>query len=182
MNDGFPVPGLSGGAIRASALRARAVLGLPEGRLDIPRALDLLSEFGIDYDVCDSECSPIPPGVEACFVPETRTLYIRDTVYSEMNIGIGRAVFTFGHEIGHVVLAHKRAFNREGSQKSMSTVPIYCKSEWQANKFAAEFIMPIDQIQRHQLFSATAIQAFFGVSAEAARNRESDLRKSGELK
>lgn len=177
LHEGFPVAPSSRAKIRASAQHAREVLGLPPGRINIGRMLDDLTRFGIYYDVFDRTSAPVPAEVEACYVPEDRTLYIRDTVYDEMVNGGMRAVFTLGHEMGHAVLAHRRTLNRQ----SIVGVPVYSQSEWQANRFSAEFTMPLDQIVQFKLFTSDAIAKFFGVSPAAARVRLQDLEDHREL-
>lgn len=178
LHEGFPVAPSSRLKIRAAAQHARKVLGLPTGRINIARMLDDLTRFGIYYDVFDRASAPVPPEVEACYVPEDRTLYIRDTVYDEMVRGGMRAVFTLGHEMGHAVLAHRRTLNRQ----SIASVPVYSQSEWQANRFSAEFTMPLDEILRFGLLTIDKIADFFGVSPAAASVRLSDLEEKGELK
>lgn len=116
--------------------------------------------------------------MEACWIPEERTLYIRDSVFDQMCRGGQRAVFTVGHELGHAVLAHRRTYNRQ----SAATLPIYCNSEWQANCFAAEFTMPLAQIIAYLLSTAASIATQFGVSLAAATVRLQDLTKKDELK
>jgi hypothetical protein len=175
-HEGYPVAPRSRADIVEAAAHARRVLNLPDGRINIPLLLDKLTEYGLYYDVFDSRSSPMPRQVEACYYPEERTLYIRDTVYEEMKKGGQRAVFTFGHELGHAVLGHRQGFNRQ-----VASVPRYCHSEWQANEFSAEFTMPRGQIQKHCLRTAEAIAAFFGVSLVAARVRRDELSKRGEL-
>lgn len=177
LHQGFPVAPRSRMDIRHAAVNARHVLGLPEGRIAIPKLLDQLSLYGINYDVLDETDWPEAREVEACYYPEERTLYIRSEIYREMVRGGQRAVFTLGHELGHAVLAHRRAANRQ----SVATVPRYAQSEWQANTFSAEFTMPLDQIKRHALLNPEAIAAFFGVSLVAARVRYLELRNKGEL-
>lgn len=174
MHEGFAVAPRSVTDIRALALNARMVLGLDAGRINIPRLLDMLTEYGIHYDVFDRQSAPVPDSVEACYVPEERTMYIRDTVYRQMCGGGQRAVFTFGHELGHALLAHRRTYNRQSGN-----VPIYCNSEWQANSFAAEFTMPLDQIQQLGLDTPERIAAHFGVSGAAARSRIKNLLAKG---
>lgn len=177
IHEGFPVAPLSRQRIREVAVNARTVLGLPDGRLNIPRLLDDLTQRGLYYDVFDRDSAPVPMAVEACYVPEDRTLYIRDTVFKEMCSGGQRAVFTLGHELGHALLAHRRTYNRQ----TVAQVPVYCNSEWQANYFAAEFTMPLMQIVGYQLRTPAAIAGFFGVSLAAARIRFDDLRRKGEI-
>lgn len=179
LHEGFPVAPMSRARIREAAIHARRVLGLADGRIDLPRLLDKLSgEYGIHYDVFDEKSALVPREVEACWVPEDRTLYIRDTVFDQMCNGGQRAVFTVGHELGHAVLAHRRTLNRQ----TVADVPIYCNSEWQANLFSAEFTMPLDEIQKYNLNTASKVSAHFGVSPKAAGIRLGDLTQKNELK
>lgn len=177
LHEGFPVAPRKRADIRALAQNVRNVLQLPSGRLNSPRLLDTLSaHFGVHYDIFDKQSAPVPMEVEACYVPEDMTIYIRDSVFDQMSRGGQRAVFTIGHELGHAVLAHRRTYNRQ-----LKDTPIYCNSEWQANTFAAEFTMPLLEIQRRALRTPEAISTFFGVSPAAATTRLADLRKKGEL-
>lgn len=178
LHEGFPVAPSSRQKIREAAVHARAVLQLPDGKINIPRLLDDLTRFGIYYDVFDRHSAPVPLEVEACYVPEERTLYIRDSVYEQVCSGGQRAVFTVGHELGHAVLAHRRTLNR----LSVANVPRYCNSEWQANTFSAEFTMPLPEIWRYELFTPERIAEHFGVSMAAARIRLQDLVQRNELK
>lgn len=177
LHEGFPVPAMSKAQIRQYATHARKILALPQGRLNIPHLLDKLTEYGIYYDVFDRHEAPVSQAVEACYVPEQRTMYIRDSVFEQMANGGQRSVFTFGHELGHALLGHARTVNRTPSQP----LKAYLNSEWQANIFAAEFTMPSEQIHQHNLLTAEAMSRFFGVSPAAARVRLEELRKQGEI-
>lgn len=172
MHEGFSVPPLSKQAIANAAQHARKVLALPDGAINAERLLDQLTVFGIYYDVLDRAVDFMPAGVEACYLPEERTIYIRDAVYAQMCKTGTRAQFTIGHELGHAVLAHRRTFNRQGASG-----PIYCNSEWQANTFAAEFLMPLALVDKNRLSSAADIENYFGVSQAAARNRWESIMK-----
>ena len=178
MHEGFAVAPQSRKDIVATASHARSILKLPNGKINIPKLLDELTGFGIYYDVFDRQSAPVPKEVEACYVPEDRTMYIRDTVFEQMCEGGQRAVFTFGHELGHALLAHRRTYNRQ----SASSLPAYCNSEWQANSFSAEFTMPISQIKAFRLLTANAIAGHFGVSMAAARVRLEELIKRGDIR
>ena len=177
LSQGFPVAPRSRADIRATAVNARRVLGLPDGRINIPKLLDGLTDYTIYYDVFDRTSAPVPPEVEACYVPEDRTIYIRDRVFDQMVEGGQRAVFTIGHELGHALLGHRRTFNRQPA----SSVPVYSNSEWQANLFGAEFTMPLEQIKRKCLYTAESIARAFGTSPAAARVRLEDLANKREL-
>jgi hypothetical protein len=179
MHDGFPVPGRRRLAIRESALNSRRVLGLSSGRIDMGRLLDRLSvEYGIDYDAVDAHSGVLPQGVEACWLPEACTLFIEKSVHAQMSAGGQRALFPLGHELGHIVLAHRRTANR----MKLPQIPAYCNSEWQANCFSAEFTMPIDEIVRLGLTTAELVAGHFGVSRAAATIRIEDLATRGEIK
>ncbi|RYF45858.1 MAG: ImmA/IrrE family metallo-endopeptidase [Cytophagaceae bacterium] len=88
-----------------------------------------------------------------------------------------RSTFTFGHEIGHALLSHRRTYNR----RSNSKLPIFENSEYQANTFAAEFTMPIKTIKLNGLRTPEAISRYFGVSVVAAQVRLRDLKSKGEI-
>ncbi|MDR0216746.1 MAG: ImmA/IrrE family metallo-endopeptidase [Comamonas sp.] len=177
LHEGFPVAPRKRVHIRAAAQNAREVLSLPAGKLKWLPLLDLLSaKYGIHYDIFDKLTAPVPMEVEACFVPADMTIYIRDSVFDQLAIGGQRAGFTMGHELGHALLAHQRTLNR-----LTKDVPTYCNSEWQADTFSAELIMPLQDIRQHGLCSVEAIANFFGVSNAAANRRLSELRRHGEL-
>jgi hypothetical protein len=179
-DDWIEVPGLTRTAIRVAAVSARAALGIhPDGRVEPRMLLERLWKFGVILDIVDDADPSVPPHVEALYWPESSTLVIRESVYEAMCSGQPRARFTFGHELGHIVLGHRRTLNRVARD---APVPIYCRSEWQANHFSAEVTMPLDVINSEQLFSASSIAARFGVSLAAADSRLRNLTKYNELK
>lgn len=179
MKEGIEVPPLRRIDIRAAAVRARAVLGAGQGRIDAEHLLEKLFEFGITVDIFDSTEAPVAANIEACFVPETSTLHVRDTAYAQMCSGHARGIFTFGHELGHIILAHRKTMNRVAPMPS-GWLPAFSNSEWQADTFAAEFTMPLDIINTLQLFKPDAIANQFGVSLKAAEIRLYNLRKYSE--
>lgn len=178
LQTGFRVPPQSTAAIRKLAENTRAALGLPEGRIDTIKLLESLHCYGIVLDVFDAQSAPVGQGVEACWVPESRTLYMHEQVYADAANGGARALFTVSHELGHIMLAHRRTLNREAT----GSTEIFENSEWQANTFAAEFSMPVSQIQKHDLNTTTRLAAFFGVSRHAARVRLNKLMRDKDLK
>ena len=179
MKEGIEVPPLRRIDIRAAAVRARTVLRAGEGRIDAEHLLERLYEYGITVDVFDSAEAPVAANVEACFVPETSTLHIRDTAYSQMCSGHARGIFTFGHELGHIILAHRKTLNRTVATPA-GGVPAFSNSEWQADTFSAEFTMPLDVINSLKLFTPESIASHFGVSLKASEIRLYNLRKYSE--
>jgi hypothetical protein len=175
LEDGFAVAARTKINIRTHAAHGRKVLKVGPGRIDIPRLLDRLSvEYGIHYDIIEDHSNFLPPGVEACYVPENSALYIRASVFDEMCTGGKRAVFTLGHELGHIILGHKRTINRFAPN---ARIEVYCNSEWQANRFAAEFTMPLELINEERLFTVESLVRRFGVSEKAAGVRIADLER-----
>lgn len=168
LHSGFRVSPQSTNKIRAIAQNARAALNIPPGPLHAEQLLERLHTYGIVVDVFDKVSAPVPPEVEACWVPSIKTLYIRDTVYQDICCGEPRGRFTVAHELGHIILAHQITVNRESSTTEMKK---YENSEWQANTFASEFLMPEIEIRRQNLLSATAVAAHFKVSQQAAEIR-----------
>lgn len=155
----------------------RAALGVTGARFDAEGILESLSKYGITVDVVDDNDPELPRGVEACWIPDTVTLTIKESVYKAACRREPRALFTIAHELGHLTLAHRRVFSRDAS----GTCRVFEDSEWQANNFAAEFLMPIEEIKRANAMSPAQIEATFGVSAQAAETRFNKLRSKGEL-
>lgn len=177
---GFRVTGRGVADIRQSADNVRRVLGVADSpqNVDIGLLLDHLSvKYGITYDVLESDEMP-HSDVEACWDPESLTMHIRSDVFEEACWNDPRARFTVIHELGHGLLAHRRTINRTGVNRKPK---IYEDSEWQANQFAAEFLMPLDVIVKFGLTSAFRIQTYFNTSNQAAMRRFDQLQKRGEL-
>lgn len=77
-----------------------------------------------------------------------------------------RDTFTLAHELGHYVL-HSKLGESVMRANRLGSGPI----EWEANWFAASFLMPQYLITEHRLDTAFAIAAFFSVSVDAASVR-----------
>ncbi|WP_374340254.1 ImmA/IrrE family metallo-endopeptidase [Methyloversatilis sp.] len=165
--------------IRQGALNVADVLGVNGRPQDIQFGLllDRLSLCGLTYDVVESSDLP-HQDVEACWDPGSVTMYIRNDVYDGLCSDEPRARFTVVHELGHALLGHQRGINRAPLNRPLKC---YEDSEWQANQFAAEFLMPLPQIQSLGLNNARAIGLHFNVSHQAATKRVSQLGKHGLL-
>lgn len=173
---GFRVSARSIADIRDTATRARAALNF-RWPAHMGRFLEQLVSYSITLDVVDNT-GVLPHRVDACWVPESLTLYLTERVYKAACVGDPRAVFTVFHEMGHALLGHRRTLNREVPGLEIKT---YEDSEWQANQFAAEFLMPLDEIVRYGLTTEVQLMNRFGVSMDAARIRLSRLRRAGEV-
>lgn len=164
-NRGFRVEALSTEQIRKLALGVRDQLSL--GREELPAFLESLLTLGLLSIIPDDDES-IPVSVEACYIPGKQCILLRDRDY----VGImkrtkPRAMFTFAHELGHFFLGHERRFDRD----SLAEHKVYEDSEWQANTFASEFLMPYNIIQSEGLTTPEELQFWFGVSRQAAEVR-----------
>lgn len=168
LHSGFRVPPLKKTTITAIAQNARAALNIPLGAFDAEKFLEGLVEYGIVFDVFDKESALVPPEVEACWVPGNKTLFIRDSVYASICRGEPRGRFTVAHEVGHMLLAHQPTMNREAPGHE---IPVYANSEWQANTFASEFLMPESEMRANNLRTANAVANHFKVSMAAAEIR-----------
>lgn len=177
---GFRVAGRGVADIRLSADNVRRILEIGDApqSINIGLLLDRLSvKYGITYDVLEPDEMP-HSDVEACWDPESVTMHIRSDVFEGACWNDPRARFTVMHELGHGLLAHRRTINRAGADRKPK---VYEDSEWQANQFAAEILMPLEAIISHGLKTALEIQTHFNVSNQAAMRRFSQLEKRGEL-
>ena len=84
-----------------------------------------------------------------------------------------RARFTVIHELGHIAMAHTRSLNRDRGRGR--EIKPYEDSEWQANTFAAEFLMPLDDMKRRNLKTPELLQLEYQVSSQAADTRIAKL-------
>ena len=149
---------------------------IPDGAPDLELFLGGLEKFGITYDVVEE--GYLPPGVEASCLPEKRVIYITESAFEGVMRNEERARFTIFHELGHLLLAHSRSFHRD----SIFDFPIWENSEWQADQFAAEILMPLEIIRAKNLTVAGELRKEFGVSYSAASVRLAKLRGRREIK
>lgn len=96
------------------------------------------------------------------------------------NTSLVRDRFTIAHEIGHYVLHYlwPRQNSRQISDKMIAARYGSDRSEWEANWFAAAFLMPEKEFKSFFLESDKNIIAtaeYFGVSTKAARVRSEAL-------
>ena len=113
-------------------------------------------------------------GVEGLTIPETNTIRIREDVYEAAMRDEGRARFTIAHEIGHYVM-HKNqvpGFSRT-KEKLVIDHKVFEDSEWQANAWAGELLMPYHLIHGMTIYE---IVEKCKVSGQAAEYRRSKLK------
>lgn len=174
---GFKVAGRSEEEISTVAMGLRSALRVTGPIFDAEQTLELLSTHGITLDVLDDDDPHLPPGVEACWIPDIPTLIIRISVYKAACAKKPRALFTVAHELGHLALGHRRTFNTSRSTR----IKVYEDSEWQANSFAGAFLMPLSLVKFHNVTNHHDMRTTFGVSTQAAKTRLDKLRRKGLL-
>lgn len=162
--------------IRSSANETRKLLNIEVGDTDTWNLLDRLSvHYGVDYDVVEDHQMP-HHHAEACCIPSQAIIYLPHKSVRSIDRGDSRVRFTVHHEIGHFVLGHTKSYARSNVAPAA-----YIDSEWQADRFAAEFLMPLEVILSERLFTVMKVKQRFQVSLEAASNRLSSLRREGKI-
>jgi len=124
--------------------RCRAELGLDD--LPLPVPVDQWIERPLGYDFEITDLSQYGEGVlGAAFIRDKR-IAVSDRVLANE----GRFRFTCAHELGHMTLHRGLAtLFRDGPQPDRRIPP---RVEWQADRFAAAFLMPVDELMR-ELFA-----------------------------
>lgn len=177
---GYVVNPLGVDAIRDMAAHVRQTLGMNDGKVDLGKFLEELVEYGVVVDVIDEDDMPgISAHAEAYCIPENLTIYLTSRTYKKAIDNDPRTRFTIFHELGHLVLQHTRPLHRGGTNKSVKP---FQDSEWQADQFAAEILMPLEEIKRHGLLTASDIRDHFGVSQPAAQRRYNQMVSRGDVK
>jgi Zn-dependent peptidase ImmA (M78 family) len=122
-------------------------LGLAEVPLPVPVEQWIEGPLGITFGV--SNLSDRGPNVLGAANVSDRSILISETLVQFE----GRFRFTCAHELGHVVLHRKlaKAFQDSGTMAD-DTVSKANKIEWQADRFAAAFLMPTSLLVR-ELFA-----------------------------
>jgi antitoxin HicB len=115
-------------------------------------------------------------------------LRLREVVQHRAAEGDGRCRFTIAHEIAHLVLHRDELVENQGcafrdivtpTEKLPVGVPIFRSPEWQANAWAAAFLMPLPAVRNYLRelshkageFTQEAFAANFQVSRQAAEIR-----------
>ena len=137
---------------------------------------------GFDWEVDET----LPQRVEACAFPdgcrenpEGPYIKVRPEVYEAACADDGRARLTLLHECGHVLLHGKVAVHPRKEAIPAAVLRPFENSEWQANTFAAELLMPPQSFKE-----AKALPEFcrrMGVSFAAARTQGRKLIRRKEI-
>lgn len=170
-SSGYRVAPLSTANIRSVALRLRELIGDPKKTMG--GFLEKMLCEGMLHVVSDND-PRWTQAVEAVFSPDQHCIILRDRDYEAcVDQTRPRSIFTFWHEFGHLVLGHQQTFSRDNRTKHK----VYEDSEWQADQFAAEFLMPLPVIEANDIRSVSMMKAFFPVSEQAAMKRLRKLKR-----
>lgn len=170
---GYKVAPQTKQAIRTVAIAFRKALKLNDDDcIDWPKNLDKVSAIlRIPYDIVDDHEMPLR--VEAQYHPIQRLLEISSSVYDALCRNEGRANFTIAHECGHMVLHDSAALQR--STVHLRNHEIFEDSEWQADRFAAELLMPVALVKK--CHSVTHLMLRSGASYTAANIRFKEINE-----
>lgn len=170
---GYRVPPLSKVRIREFTALFRRHLGL-DHRSDFP-IIEVL-EFalpqlidGYVLEVCSREEMGANHGLT---YPNKALIKLREDVYDGAVDGKGRDRFTASHEFGHLMLHGNVSMARSNGPNGHK---IYEGSEWQADRFAAELLMPVEALQA--CGSVDDVAGTCGVSYQAAEIRWNEIKK-----
>jgi Zn-dependent peptidase ImmA (M78 family) len=149
--DDFKVPPRSSKEIEALTLAWRDRLGVPNEwapnmlrllEIELPK-LPKLGQFAL-VTRADSEMGD----AEAYTEYNPPHIVIRNSIYQLARKGDGRSRMTLAHELGHLVM-HPGAAKLRSDFGRLSATKLrpFESGEWQANKFAALFLMPLHVIR-----------------------------------
>ncbi|WP_431146537.1 ImmA/IrrE family metallo-endopeptidase [Pseudomonas alvandae] len=177
---GVRVAPLSSRKIREVAEEFRVIFSLPPGNVDIIELYEFgLQSKGWDYDI--QEDNLFPSDVLALAFPDRHLIRVKQSVWSGAVRGDRMSRFTLAHELGHLILHNS---DRLGFARHHPSSPrshnFYEDSEWQADRFAAELLIPAGELSGMRL-NASQIAVKYGVSKKSAGIRICSLRKEGYL-
>lgn len=158
--------------LREIAGLVRQVCGCREAKVDIVKLVEIdLARLDEGFVLHLPEREDMGD-IEGLTNPIEKWIYIRADVYDGACRGRGRDRMTIAHEIGHYLLHRQADFPRiaKGAE-----IPVFRRSEWQANTFAGELLIGVQHIQGCS--DAQHIVDRFGVSFEAANVQLQVLRK-----
>lgn len=180
-NKGVKVPPLSRDKIRENADIVRAIFGI-QGGIKATDVLEFCIPEVMPEFVWTVEEIADMGNDHARTYPDKQYMQIRKDVYDNAaqinkynSTQYGRDNFTIAHEIGHLVLhSNISSYARDDPKSNNRSHKIYEDSEWQADNFSAEFLMPYNEAILCS--SVDEIQTKFMVSRQAAEIRMKTIR------
>jgi Zn-dependent peptidase ImmA (M78 family) len=177
-HDGFRVSPRSTQVIRVEAQSVRDALRIVTPKFPLTQVLEVALPTAVEDFVCDIredfEMKALyGANIEAMTTPDRLLIELRASTYDGLCREQGRPRFTVAHELGHLFLHQKES--QRFARASSSQIQPYENSEWQANTFAAELLMPLHMAC--ECTSAEEISEVFAVSKEAAAFRWELVKK-----
>ncbi|WP_439835929.1 ImmA/IrrE family metallo-endopeptidase [Aeromonas caviae] len=170
----YRVPPLSRASIRELALTVRQVLGVDSLHFPIMQVLEfVLPSLEKDYVFEVGSLGDMGSNHGLTY-PESKTIILREDVYEKALAGSGRDRMTAAHELGHLLLHSNVALARADGMKD---IKIYESSEWQANCFGGELLIPASHRSEIVMMDVSKIAERCEVSLEAAEKQFKEMRK-----
>lgn len=132
----------------------------------------------------ETRVGELVPGVEGstefCQDRGRICIALSEQTYADLERGVPRSLFSLCHEMGHAMLHTDELVKlsiiphqqRALLRAARAVHPIYRDSEWQANGFAAAFLVPAEGLvsleANDEGLTAAKIEVAFGVSGECA--------------
>ncbi len=171
---GVQVTPVSRVELRELAQKIRRWLKLEEvDYLPVPRLLEVLQALLDDFEFFICEKPDLPKDTFASYVPELHCVVIKETFYDMDCKGDGFARWTIVHEFAHHIL-HRNQLASLARKNNTKPRP-FEDSEWQADAFACELLIPRYRLQEG--ITAEEIVERFGVTPAAARRTLGIFRK-----
>ena len=141
----------------------------------VVKFLEMMPELfpSFAYEILEDGDDELPKGVHADIDILNHHMRVRESVYTGACAGNGRDRFTIAHEQGHYLLLAVSSFKLQRNTGKRE-LKAYENPEWQANRWAAEVLMPAHLIKN---MNPRQIVQACGVSCHAAEIRYDQLRK-----
>lgn len=140
------------------------------GALDVVYLLEHLNE-GTGFEILEDSYLP----EQTYAITDNRgCIRIKQSIYEAACDGDPRHRFTIAHEIGHKLMhASEIGFARSSDASTKS----FCDSEWQANEFAGQLLLPDDVLKAHWQDDPYIASELLGVSMECVEVRKKIYRQ-----
>ena len=180
--DKYVVSGLSKIEIRWYVQNIRKLLLLSDYKyVAIVKVLDkiskLFSDIGLSFNyIIKEDNDPIFEENEEVFTDmKAGVIYFKESVIEKASRKrYQRSSFTIAHELGHYFLHYLNEDVKLSRVSKDFVVPKYKDPEWQADTFAAEFLMPFDQCKD---MNVEEIKNTYHVTRSAATTRKEKILK-----
>ncbi|KLU14171.1 MULTISPECIES: ImmA/IrrE family metallo-endopeptidase [Xenorhabdus] len=170
----FKVPPLSRRAIRELADTVRNKFKVSGLYFPVMEMLEfVMPEIEKDFTLEVHEISEMGNN-HGLAIPGEKKIILREDVYNQALEGSGRDRMTAAHELGHYFLHKDVAFARA---YDVNVLKAYESSEWQANCFGGELLIPASHSKELLAMSIDDVANECGVSIEAAEKQVKEFRK-----